>query len=466
MAFTFDAFISYSHRDMDWAKWLQHRLENYRIPKDLCSRGDRGKHLKVFRDQTDLAGVELQQALRLELDTSEYLIVLCSPSSAASHWVNDEIKYFISTHDAHHVIPFIVDGEPESENAELECYPPMLRSVDEHHFLGANVQEIGKNKAFLKLLSIMLDVRFNRLVDRDKQRRRRTGAIIGSIAAVVSVTVSVLLWKNHKITERNKELSYDIYGAAIVSIAQKDVIEPEDVQFLLTSAEEGNRDAIFYLADCYRNGWGTDVDEKAAFKWFKAGAEAGDTLCMIALAGCYTYGRGTDIDMAQGFFWEHTAADLGDTNAMVDTAIYCEDGIGTDIDEKAAFEWYQKAADLNNELGIYNLARCYASGIGTERNEQKAFECMAKLAEAGNIEGMYNVAMMYQEGYGTEENSRLAFEWYRKAAMAGDPDSMYMTGWCIENMYGTENEALEWYLLAEENGSEKASAEIARIREK
>ena len=66
MAFVYDAFISYSHRDMDWAKWLQHRLENYRIPKDLCDRGERGNHLKVFRDQTDLAGVELQQALRKE----------------------------------------------------------------------------------------------------------------------------------------------------------------------------------------------------------------------------------------------------------------------------------------------------------------------------------------------------------------------------------------------------------------
>jgi len=59
------------------------------------------------------------------------------------------------------VIPFIVEGEPESEDTALECYPPRLRSVDQHHFLGANVQEIGKSKAFLKLMSIILNVRFN-----------------------------------------------------------------------------------------------------------------------------------------------------------------------------------------------------------------------------------------------------------------------------------------------------------------
>ena len=465
MAFNYDAFISYSHRDMDWAKWLQHRLESYRIPKDLCDRGERGRHLKVFRDQTDLAGVELQQALRTELDTSEYLIVLCSRASAASHWVNDEVTYFISTHDRHHVIPFIVDGEPESEDPELECYPPMFRNVEEHHFLGANVQEIGKNKAFLKLMSILLDVRFNRIVDRDKQRRTRSALIFSGIAAAVAATVTALLLHNAKITEQNKALSYDIYGAAIVSIAQKDDIEPEDVQFLLTSAEEGNRDAIFYLADCYRNGWGTEKDPEAAFRWFKAGAEAGDTLCMIGLAGCYTYGSGTETDRKQGFYWERRAADAGDPNAMLDTAIYYEEGMGTDIDEEAAFEWYRKAAEKGNALGVYNLARCYASGIGTEPDKQKAFECMKKLAETGNTEGLYNLAMMYQEGYGTDEDPRQAFIWYRKAAFAGDADAMVRTGWCIENRYGTESEALEWYLLAEENGSEKAAAEIARLTE-
>ena len=33
--YVYDAFISYSHRDMQWAKRLQHRLETFPIPKDL-----------------------------------------------------------------------------------------------------------------------------------------------------------------------------------------------------------------------------------------------------------------------------------------------------------------------------------------------------------------------------------------------------------------------------------------------
>ena len=29
------AFISYSHRDREWADWLHRRLESYRVPKKL-----------------------------------------------------------------------------------------------------------------------------------------------------------------------------------------------------------------------------------------------------------------------------------------------------------------------------------------------------------------------------------------------------------------------------------------------
>ena len=80
----FDAFISYSHRDMKWGRWLQRRLESYSVPRAASDARPEGGKLRVFRDQTDLAGVELQSTLRRELDASKHLIVICSPASAAS----------------------------------------------------------------------------------------------------------------------------------------------------------------------------------------------------------------------------------------------------------------------------------------------------------------------------------------------------------------------------------------------
>ena len=110
--FVYDAFISYSHSDMQWAKKLQHRLETFSIPKDMTEATGGRKKLRVFRDQTDLTGAELEAALRKELDASKYLIVICSTSTKLSTWVPREIARFLEFHDRDHVLTVLVDGEP------------------------------------------------------------------------------------------------------------------------------------------------------------------------------------------------------------------------------------------------------------------------------------------------------------------------------------------------------------------
>jgi hypothetical protein len=54
------AFLSYSHRDMAWAKWLHAALEGYRIDKDLVGRetpaGPVPQTLRpIFRDREDFS---------------------------------------------------------------------------------------------------------------------------------------------------------------------------------------------------------------------------------------------------------------------------------------------------------------------------------------------------------------------------------------------------------------------------
>ena len=461
--FVYDAFISYSHRDMKWARWLQHRLETYHIPKDLCGGDVPRSHLKVFRDQTDLSGVELQNALQQELEASRFLIVICSPFSAASSWVNDEIVSFQKRGRAKFIIPFIVDGEPESDKPELECFPPALRSVEGEHPLGANAVEIGKNKAFLKLMAVMLDVRFNRLVDREKQRRRKTILISSSVAAVIIATVTGLLWRNAIIKKRNQELSYDVYGSALVSVGMDLDFSSEEIDKLRTSAEAGNSEAAFFLANCYSEGRGVEKDLEQAFRWYLAAAESGYPPAMGGVAECYDQGLGTEVDLPKSFEWILRYAETGDAIAMFNAAVSYEKGIGTEQNPEKAFYWYQKSAEAGYELGMYNTALYCLMGIGTAQDPERAFYWTEKLAQAGNATGYYNLGYMYQHGMGTEENPQLAYTWYRKAAEAGDADGMYMTGWCIENQYGTNDEALEWYRRAAENGHEDAAEDVARL---
>lgn len=463
--FCYDAFLSYSHRDLAWSKWLQKRLEAWRIPAEVRREtAFKRKTLKVFRDQTDLAGVELRKTIRYELRVSRFLIVLCSPNSAVSPWVAEEVAYFKELGREDYIIPFIVEGEPETDKTELECYSEELRNVPDKHFLGANVQELGRNKAFLRLVSILLNVRFDRLVDRDRRRRIQRGIILGTVTALIAAVTGGLLWQNRQVTKENQVLSYEMYGSAIVSFAQSDTIDETGVAALTISAEAGNPKACLLLADCYKNGRGIDSDEAKAFSWYQKAAELGDVTGMMTLANCYRDGIGSEKDENLAFLWDIRAAELESPSAMFNIAICYEDGLGTEVDAEEAFRWYSKAAEAGDGLAMYNLARCYLVGIGTESNPQQAFHWMEKLAQTGDVTGMYNLALLYQNGYGTEESPEEALYWYRQAAEAGDADAMYMVGWCLENNYGTTSPALDWYLRAAASGKEEAAAAVQRLQ--
>ena len=131
VALKYRAFISYSHADTSTAKWLHRGLESFRIDKDLVGRetatGTIPKALRpIFRDRDDFtAGHTLTEQTLAALDASAALIVICSPASAKSHYVNEELRLFKSRHKERPVVPLIVDGKPG--DPELDCFPPALK---------------------------------------------------------------------------------------------------------------------------------------------------------------------------------------------------------------------------------------------------------------------------------------------------------------------------------------------------
>ncbi|MEO6227614.1 MAG: toll/interleukin-1 receptor domain-containing protein, partial [Thermomonas sp.] len=126
------AFISYSHADSRWARWVHRRVENYRLPSRL--RGTNGefgllpdRFGPIFRDREDLSSAgELGPSIQLALTNSEALIVLCSPDAARSPWVNNEILNFKRLGHANRIFALILAGEPNTGD-ERECFPPALR---------------------------------------------------------------------------------------------------------------------------------------------------------------------------------------------------------------------------------------------------------------------------------------------------------------------------------------------------
>ena len=154
------AFISYSHKDEEWAKWLQHEFEHYHLPTTLNGYTDVPDSFRpIFRDIDELSGGELKPQISNALQSSSYLIIVCSPNSAKSPYVDEEIREFIEIgerdgcNNVSNIFPFIVEGVPHSiKEPDKECFPEALRSLPSELIAG-DVTKHGRDHAFVKILS-------------------------------------------------------------------------------------------------------------------------------------------------------------------------------------------------------------------------------------------------------------------------------------------------------------------------
>lgn len=182
------AFISYKREDKKEAKRLQHALEFYHLPNHLRQENpELPEYVRpVFRDMTDLEVGKLSAQIHSALEQSLFLIVVCSPRAAASKWVNDEVAYFISLGKQDKIIPYIIEGVPHACNPSEECYPPaLLRLSKEKELLGANINEVGKDSATIRVVSRMFNIRFDTLYQRyqREQKKRRRQVIAACVLA-------------------------------------------------------------------------------------------------------------------------------------------------------------------------------------------------------------------------------------------------------------------------------------------
>ena len=192
-SFKYRAFLSYSHRDVGWAKWLHGRLEGFRFDKDLIGRetslGPVPKTLRpIFRDREDFSGGHtLTDATMAALDASAALIVLCSPVAASRPAVNEEVRLFRSRHPDRPAIPVIIDGSAP------ENFPPALRfelaadgSVTDRPMtiLGPDLREAadGKTLGLAKTIAGLTGLGADDVFRRAERARRRRTRIWGGVA--------------------------------------------------------------------------------------------------------------------------------------------------------------------------------------------------------------------------------------------------------------------------------------------
>lgn len=209
--FLYDAFISYRHveRDRKWAEWLIDALERYRVPKALQDKGLPPRLRKVFRDEDEVpASADLNDQIKEALVASRFLIVVCSPYTPRSKWVEREIEIFNELGRGDQVLALLTEGEPgnsfpnamlvrERQVADADGTARIV--TEDKEPLAADVRprkgqspEKLKRFALLRLVAVILGVKFDDLRQRDQERERRGRLVSSAAAAAICATAGVL----------------------------------------------------------------------------------------------------------------------------------------------------------------------------------------------------------------------------------------------------------------------------------
>ena len=208
MDYVYSAFISYRHMpaDIAAAKAVQKALETYRIPGDVQKKTGRKKLNRCFRDQDEMPlANDLGSSIEKALTESEWLVVICTPDLPQSAWCLREVDYFIELGRKDKIIPVLVSGEP------YESFPPQIIWRETEHGkeeveplaadLRGNLKKQLKTEK-LRIAARMLNLNYNDLKKRERERAVRRMLILGSVVLTAAISFAgYVLYKNSVLTE-------------------------------------------------------------------------------------------------------------------------------------------------------------------------------------------------------------------------------------------------------------------------
>jgi len=152
--FTYWAFLGYSGQDncehrpdapevccLRWGDWLHDALKTFPIPAEFTGQINARAEIiparidPIFQDQEEQPGnAGLSEHTRKALEQSKCLIVICSPRSAKSLYVNEAVRYFKQLGRGNRILPIVIAGEPNASDGnrsgispDEECFVPALR---------------------------------------------------------------------------------------------------------------------------------------------------------------------------------------------------------------------------------------------------------------------------------------------------------------------------------------------------
>jgi TPR repeat protein len=248
------------------------------------------------------------------------------------------------------------------------------------------------------------------------------------------------------------------------------------------SANQGDPDACYELAQMYLQGKGLAKNEVLGVEWLRKAHDYGPA--SLLMSDLYTMGIGVPQDQSEALRWLRLSAGQGYTEAQFKLGERYRIGQGVNQDYTEAVNWYSKAAEARTRQGSWQaanaLGRMYETGDGVTQDLNKATEFFklggggenllrlyTRLAEQGDATAQFNLAEMYADGTG--QNLANAVKWYSKSAAQGNAEAAYKLGLKFSGLrYNpgwtmNDSEAKNWLSMAADMGHQNAQVTLAQL---
>ena len=219
--FDYEAFISYRHSPADRkaALKVQRAIESFPIPKALQKTAGRKKLGKCFRDEDEIPTADsLSDTIRDALKRSRFLVVVCSPQSRESLWVQQEVLLFASFHGREKILVTLAEGEPGESFPELlltrlEVDPDGNVEQKSAEPIAADLRDPSRLKSrqeCLRLVASLVGCGFDDLRQRLRVRRARAISLLASGIAAISVAFGgFAIYQQAQIAENYRQMQIE-----------------------------------------------------------------------------------------------------------------------------------------------------------------------------------------------------------------------------------------------------------------
>lgn len=227
--------------------------------------------------------------------------------------------------------------------------------------------------------------------------------------------------------------------------------------------------ADFYVAGCYLDGRGTQIDGNAAIKHYLRAMQVDDD-CASAAAALgdiyYDETEGVPVDYNEALKYWRLAEIAGEFGCAVRIGACYELGRGVAKDYAEAVQWYSKYQDRDLR-SLINLSRCARMGVGMAKDLGKAVDYLRQAVSTFPDDGeCYCIlALRLKEHQGAERDAEECLRSLQQSAERDSPTGMFHLGRAYETGDGVvpdTAQAMQWYEKAANLGYSLAKVEIGR----